>query len=86
MFPSRYQMERVHEMRSGLMLRVILSILIFAGFLVGSLVYVGFYTESFSTLQKIISILVAMIIAFTILAVVWVTWAGRRGMMGWWRD
>jgi len=50
------------------------------------LVYVGFYTESFSTLQKIISILVAMIIAFTILAVVWVTWAGRRGMMGWWRD
>ena len=86
MFLGRYQMERVHEMRSGLMLRVILSILIFAGFLVGSLVYVGFYTESFSTLQKIISILVAMIIAFTILAVVWVTWAGRRGMMGWWRD
>ena len=86
MFPGRYQMERVHEMRSGLMLRVILSILIFAGFLVGSLVYVGFYTESFSNLQKIISILVAMITAFTILAVVWVTWAGRRGMMGWWRD
>jgi len=79
-------MERVHEMRSGLMLRVILSILIFAGFLVGSLIYVGFYTESFSTLQKIISILVAMIIAFAILAIVWVTWAGRRGMMGWWRD
>jgi len=73
-------------MRSGLMLRVILSILIFAGFLVGSLVYVGFYTEGFSTLQKVISILVAIIIAFTILAVVWVTWAGRRGMMGWWRD
>jgi len=73
-------------MRSGLMLRVILSILIFAGFLVGSLVYVGFFTEGFSTLQKVISILVAMIIAFTILAVVWVTWAGRRGMMGWWRD
>jgi len=73
-------------MRSGLMLRVILSILILAGFLVGSLVYVGFYTVSFSTLQKVISILVAMIIAFTILAIIWVTWAGRRGMMGWWRD
>ena len=86
MFPGRYLMERVHEMRSGLMLRVILSILIFAGFLVGSLVYVGFYTEGFSTLQKVISILVAMIIAFAALAIVWVTWAGRRGMMGWWRD
>ena len=73
-------------MRSGLMLRVILSILILAGFLVGSLIYVGFYTDGFSTLQKIISVLVAMIIALTILAVVWVTWAGRRGMMGWWRD
>ena len=85
-FSSRFQMERVLEMRSGLMLRVILSILILAGFLVGSLIYVGFYTESFSTLQKIISILVAMIIAFAILAIVWVTWAGRRGMMGWWRD
>lgn len=79
-------MERVHEMRSGLMLRVILSILIFAGFLVGSLIYVGFYTDTFNTVQKIISILVAMIIALTILAIVWITWAGRRGMMGWWRD
>jgi uncharacterized membrane protein YdbT with pleckstrin-like domain len=79
-------MERVHEMRSGLMLRVILSILIFAGFLVGSLIYVGFYTDTFNTVQKIISILVAMIIALTILAIVWITWAGRRGMMDWWRD
>jgi len=79
-------MERVHEMRSGLMQRIILSILILAGFLVGSLIYVGFYTDTFNTIQKIISILVAMIIAFTILAIVWITWAGRRGMMGWWRD
>jgi len=44
------------------------------------------YTDTFNTIQKIISILVAMIIAFTILAIVWITWAGRRGMMGWWRD
>lgn len=79
-------MKTAHEMRSGLMLRVILSILIFAGFLVGSLIYVGFYTDTFNTVQKIISILVAMIIALTILAIVWITWAGRRGMMGWWRD
>jgi hypothetical protein len=79
-------MKTAHEMRSGLMLRAILSILIFAGFLVGSLIYVGFYTDTFNTIQKIISILVAMIIALTILAIVWITWAGRRGMMGWWRD
>jgi len=79
-------MEKVREMRSGLMLRVILSIITLAGFLAGSLIYVGFYTESFNTLQRIVAILVAMIVAFTILAIVWVSWAGRRGMMGWWRD
>ena len=79
-------MEKVREMRSGLMLRVILSIITLAGFLAGSLIYVGFYTESFNTLQRIVTILVAMIVAFTILAIVWVSWAGRKGMMGWWRD
>ncbi len=52
----------------------------------GSLIFVGFYTSGYGLFQKIVVILVAMIIAFAGLAIVWVTWAGRRGIMGWWRD
>jgi hypothetical protein len=66
--------------------RVVLSIITLAAFLTGSLIFVGFYTSGYDLFQKIVVILVAMIIAFAALAIVWVTWAGRRGMMGWWRD
>ena len=79
-------MEKVSQMQRGLMARVILSIIMLAAFLAGSLVFVGFYTSGYDLFQKIVVILVAMIMAFAALAIVWVTWAGRRGMMGWWRD
>ena len=72
-------------MQRGLMVRVVLSIITLAAFLAGSLIVVGFYTN-YDWFQKIVVILVAMIIAFAALAIMWVTWAGRRGMMGWWRD
>jgi len=73
-------------MQHGLMARVVLSIITLAAFLTGSLIFVGFYTSGYDLFQKIVVVLVAMIIAFAALAIVWVTWAGRRGMMGWWRD
>jgi hypothetical protein len=79
-------MEKVSQMQRGLMARVILSIITLSAFLAGSLIFVGFYTSGYDLFQKIVVILVAMIIAFAALAIVWVTWAGRRGMMGWWRD
>ena len=79
-------MERANEMAVGLMVRVVLSIIILTGFLVGSLILVGFYEPSFTTLQKVVTIIVTIIIAFAALGIVWVTWAGRRGMMRWWRD
>src|SRR3989442_13727147 len=82
----RFQMEKVSQMQRGLMVRVVLSIITLAAFLAGSLIFVGFYTSGYDLFQKIVVILVAMIIAFAALAIVWVTWAGRRGMMGWWRD
>ncbi|TMI13230.1 hypothetical protein E6H35_07830 [Candidatus Bathyarchaeota archaeon] len=81
----RYQMEKATQMQRGLMVRVVLSIITLAAFLAGSLIVVGFYTN-YDWFQKIVVILVAMIIAFAALAIMWVTWAGRRGMMGWWRD
>jgi len=79
-------MERRIEMQRGLMLRVILSIITLAGFFIGSLVYVGFYTAGYFWWQRAIVVLVALIIAISALAIMWVTWAGRRGMMGWWRE
>ncbi len=79
-------MERVNQMQRGLMVRVVLSIVTLAAFLAGSLIVVGFYTSGYDLFQKIVVVLVAMIIAFAALAVLWVTWADRRGMMGWWRD
>ncbi len=82
----RFQMEKVSQMQRGLMARVVLSIITLAAFLAGSLIFVGFYTSGYDLFQKIVVILVAMIVAFAALAIVWVTWAGRRGMMGWWRD
>jgi len=83
---SSISMEKVSHMQRGLMARVLLSIITLAAFLAGSLIFVGFYTSGYDLFQKIVVILVAMIIAFAALAIVWVTWAGRRGMMGWWRD
>jgi len=79
-------MEKASQMQHGLMARVVLSIITLAAFLTGSLIFVGFYTSGYDLFQKIVVVLVAMIIAFAALAIVWVTWAGRRGMMGWWRD
>ncbi len=52
-----------------------------AAFLAGSLIYVGFYTSGYDLFQKIVVFLVAMIIAVAAIAIMWVTWAGRRGWM-----
>ena len=65
----------------GMVSRIVLTIITLAGFLVGSLIYVAFYTSGFDLYQKTVVVLVALIIAVTIVALVWVTWAGRRGMI-----
>lgn len=65
----------------GMVSRIIVTIITLAGFLVGSLIYVAFYTSGFTFFQKTVVVLVALIIAVTIVAVAWVTWAGRRGMI-----
>lgn len=65
----------------GMVWRVVLTIVTLAAFLAGSLIYVAFYTGGFSLFQKIVVVLVALIIAGTIVSIAWVTWAGRRGML-----
>jgi len=74
-------MEKVEKMGAGLMWRIIGTIIAFSAFLIGSLIYVGFYASSFDLTQKIIVVIVALILAFAAIAIMWVTFAGRRGWM-----
>ena len=64
-----------------MILRIVVTILVFTAFLVGSLIYVGFYASSYDLFQKIIVVLVAFILATATVAIMWVSWAGRRGWM-----
>ena len=74
-------MEKVDKTATGLIRRIIGTILAFSAFLIGSLIYVGFYAGSFDLTQKVIVVLVALILAFAAVAIMWVTFAGRRGWM-----
>jgi hypothetical protein len=74
-------LEKVEKMATGLMWRIIGTIIVLAAFLIGSLIYVGFYAGSFDLTQKVIVVLVAIILAFAAIAIMWVTFAGRRGWM-----
>ncbi len=65
------------------MWRIVFTILAGTAFLVGSLVYVAFYAIGYDLVQKIVVVLVALIVAAAAISIVWVTWAGRRGMMRW---
>lgn len=76
-------MENVTEVTKGMIWRIISTILVVTAFLVGSIIYVAFYTSGYSLFQKIAVVLVALILAVAAISVVWVTWAGRRGMMRW---
>ena len=72
-------MEQVESATKGVLWRIIGTIIIVTGFLVGSLIYVGFYAASFDLVQKVIVVLVALILAIAATAIIWVSLAGRRG-------
>jgi hypothetical protein len=72
-------MQRVEGMARGFMLRVIGTIIIFAGLLAGSLIYIGFYATRFNLAQDIIAVLVALIVAIAAIAIMWISWGSRRG-------
>ncbi len=73
------RMEQVDKAAGGMVWRIVGTILVFTAFLVGSLVYVGFYTSGYSLFQKIVVVLVALILAIATVGIMWVSWAGRRG-------
>jgi hypothetical protein len=68
----------------GLVWRTVLTVIVLAGALVGSLWYVAFEAKGFSLFQQLAVVLIAFIIAVAIVSIVWITWAGRRGWMRAW--
>jgi chromate transport protein ChrA len=74
-------MQKVENWSQGIMSRIIGTIIAFAGFLVGSLIYVGFYAKGYNAFQDFVVVAVALIIALAAIAIMWVSFAGRRGWM-----
>ena len=59
------------------------SVLIPAILLILALVYVAFYASGYSLFQKVIIVIIALIVIAVAEALVWMGWAGRKGMMCW---
>ena len=76
---DRVIMEKVENMTRSVVWRIIGTIITLAAFLIGSLIYVGFYTVGYSLGQRIVVVLVALIIAIAAISIMWVSFAGRRG-------
>jgi hypothetical protein len=74
-------MEKVDRSSEGILWRIIGTIVAFAAFLVGSLIYVGFYAPRYTAFQDFVVVAVSLIIALAAIAIMWVTFAGRRGLM-----
>lgn len=73
-------MQKVERWSLGILWRIIGTIIIFAGFLAGSLIYIGFYSKG-NALQDFVVVTVAVILAIAAIAILWVTLAWRRGWM-----
>lgn len=71
----------VEKTTRGAVWRIVGTIIIAAGFLVGVLIYIGFYAPGYTPIQDIVVFLVAVIIALAAISIMWVSWAGRRGWM-----
>lgn len=69
----------VDSMARGVFWRIVGTIVLATVFLVGSLIYVGFYTSGYSLGQRIIVVLVAFVLAIAAISIMWLTWANRRG-------
>ena len=66
--------EENQKMPPGLAPRVAVSIVVFFGLLIFSILYVAFFASSYSTFQKIAVIFVAFLVAIAILGAMWASW------------
>ena len=66
------------------MLRVsVVAMLIPAVLLIGSLIHAAFYTNGYTLFQKITIVVVALVFVAVAEALLWIIWAGRKGLMRW---
>jgi len=72
------------EIPPGLAPRVSVSIIVFFGLLIFSIIYVAFFAASYSLFQKIAVIVVAILVATAILGVIWASWGIALGKE--WKD
>lgn len=76
-------MEQAPRKSTGLLGRIVLTILIGTGFLSGSLVYAAFYAAEHTWFQRFVVVLVGLILAVGSISLVWVTWALPRKVLEW---
>jgi len=76
-------LEQAPRKSTGLLGRIVLTILIGTGFLSGSLIYAAFYAAEHSWFQRIVVVLVGLILAVGSISLVWVTWALPRKVLEW---
>lgn len=64
-------------MMEGLRSRVVVSIVVFVGWLIFLLLFAGFWAQDFSFIQSIIIILVSALVGIAILGAMWASWGMR---------
>ena len=67
------------ETPPGMASRVAVSIIVFFGLLIFSIIYVAFFASTFDLFQKIAVILVAILVAIAILGAMWASWGIKYG-------
>ncbi len=73
------QNEPQDEIPPGLAPRVVVSIIVFFGLLIFSIIYVAFLAVTFTLFQKIAVILIALLAAIAILSAMWSSWGIKYG-------
>lgn len=61
----------------------ILSVLIPAIVFVASLIYVAFYAIGYTLFQQIVIVVIALVVIGVAEALLWMIWAGGKGLMHW---
>jgi hypothetical protein len=76
-------MPKENAMQKEMVCMSVLSILIPAVLLIGALVYVAFCATGYSIFQKVVIVIIALIVVGVAEALLWMVWAGKRGLMKW---
>lgn len=65
---------------NGLAERVAVSIVVFFGWLIFTLLFLAFFSESYTLFQNLVVVLVVLLIALAILGTMWASWGIKQGM------